>query len=180
MEQGKVYVIGDIHGAYKALMQCLKKSNFDYQKDKLICLGDVSDGWPETGKCIDEFLKMDNLIYILGNHDTWTLNWMLTGEIPDSWLYNGGQATIDSFTKLKKSQIEFLQRSHEYYLEDNRLFVHGGIRQNMPLEDQSKEVFFWDRSLFREAMSLSIDNKETQLTEFDEIYIGHTPIHRFG
>ena len=53
----KTFVIGDIHGAYRALLQCLEKSRFDYQQDTLICLGDVSDGWPETSQAVDELLE---------------------------------------------------------------------------------------------------------------------------
>ena len=37
----KTFVIGDIHGAYKALLQCFERSGFDYEKDHLIVLGDV-------------------------------------------------------------------------------------------------------------------------------------------
>lgn len=33
--------MGDIHGAYKALQQCLERSKFNYENDKLIQLGDV-------------------------------------------------------------------------------------------------------------------------------------------
>ena len=36
--------MGDIHGNYRGLLQCLEKSNFDYDNDKLIQLGDVVDG----------------------------------------------------------------------------------------------------------------------------------------
>ena len=43
----KTYAIGDIHGAYKALMQCFERSKFDYKKDRLIVMGDVCDGYPE-------------------------------------------------------------------------------------------------------------------------------------
>lgn len=35
------FVIGDIHGAYRALRQCLTRSDFNYDHDHLICLGDV-------------------------------------------------------------------------------------------------------------------------------------------
>jgi len=45
---GRTLVIGDIHGAYKALVQCLERSGFDKEKDTLITIGDVCDGWHET------------------------------------------------------------------------------------------------------------------------------------
>ncbi len=44
----KTFVIGDMHGASRALRQCLERSAFDYATDRLICLGDICDGWPET------------------------------------------------------------------------------------------------------------------------------------
>ncbi len=69
----KRYVIGDIHGRYKALKEVLKKSNFNYDTDKLIVLGDVVDGGVNTYEVVEELLKIKNLIYILGNHDVFLL-----------------------------------------------------------------------------------------------------------
>ena len=54
----KTFVIGDIHGAYKALIECFEKSGFDRNKDRLICLGDVCDRSPEVKECIEELLKI--------------------------------------------------------------------------------------------------------------------------
>jgi len=56
--------MGDIHGNYKGLLQCLERSNFDYANDKLIQLGDVVDGWSESCECVTELLKIKNLISI--------------------------------------------------------------------------------------------------------------------
>lgn len=30
-QKGRTFIIGDLHGAYKALIQCLKRSDFDYK-----------------------------------------------------------------------------------------------------------------------------------------------------
>jgi serine/threonine protein phosphatase 1 len=43
--KGKTYAIGDIHGSNKALLQCIERSDIDKEKDTLIVLGDVVDGW---------------------------------------------------------------------------------------------------------------------------------------
>ena len=59
----KRFVIGDIHGGYKALLQCLDRSGFNEKEDLLICLGDVTDGWSETPECVDKLLSITNLIY---------------------------------------------------------------------------------------------------------------------
>lgn len=48
----------DIHGAYKALMQCFEWSKFNYKKDRPIVMSDVCDGYPDVKQCIDQLLKI--------------------------------------------------------------------------------------------------------------------------
>ena len=121
----KTFVIGDIHGSYRALLQCLEKSQFNYLEDHLICLGDVADGWPETRESIDELLKIKNLKYILGNHDFWTLNWMETGYPEQGWIDQGGIATINSYTKdIPENHIAFLRKHHHIiFIKISYLFM---------------------------------------------------------
>ena len=66
----KRYVIGDLHGNYKALMQVLKKSKFNYEKDFLIIIGDVVDGYSCSYEVVEELLKIKNKVFIIGNHDS--------------------------------------------------------------------------------------------------------------
>lgn len=169
--------MGDIHGAYRAMIQCLGKSAFNYDNDRLICLGDVADGWPETKQCIDELLRIKNLIYLLGNHDYWTLDWMEHGVIEDLWFEQGGQATIQSYNgETPDSHLKFLKEALPYYLMDRKLFVHAGIAPGLPIEKHSLQTLIWDRNFARIALDLYLKQISGKLTEFDEIYLGHTPI----
>jgi serine/threonine protein phosphatase 1 len=171
------FVMGDIHGAYRALRQCLDRSAFDYQNDALIFLGDVADGWPETRACVDELLKIKNLTYLFGNHDFWTLEWMQTGQIEDVWFEQGGKATVQSYgKKIPQSHIELLNTSKLCYVSNNRLFVHAGFDPQLPLEAQGMNTFLWDRILAQRALDLHRRGMEKKLTDFDEVYLGHTPI----
>ena len=173
----RVFVIGDIHGAYRALRQCLERSAFNYENDHLICLGDVADGWPETRASIDELLRIKKLTYILGNHDWWTLQWMLTGKTEELWFSQGGKATIDSYDHpIPTDHIALLSDAPLHYLHGNKLFVHAGIDPLMPLEKQDKGTFLWDRTLATRALSLYPNSAGEQLSIYDEIYIGHTPV----
>ena len=70
----KTFAIGDIHGAHKALLQCIERSGIDKENDVLIFLGDIVDGWPEIPECIDTLLEFKNLIAIRGNHDCYDTN----------------------------------------------------------------------------------------------------------
>lgn len=173
----RTFVIGDIHGASRALRQCLERANFDHKKDHLISLGDVCDGWPQTMTCIDELLLIKNLTYILGNHDSWALEWMNTGLADELWLSQGGLATMNSYRLgIPGKHKKFLARALPYFVLNNRLFVHAGIDPQKKLKQQDDNTFLWDRKLARAAMDLREKNINTKLTQFDEVYIGHTPI----
>ena len=173
----RTFVIGDIHGAYRALLQCLERSAFNYQTDHLICLGDVCDGWPETREAIDELLKIKNLMYLLGNHDFWALEWMREREAEDVWLSQGGDATVASYgDSVPEKHIQLFERAKTYFVSDKKLFVHAGINTRVPVEQQSIQTLLWDRTLARTALDLHAKSIEGNLTGYDEVYIGHTPV----
>ena len=96
----KTFVLGDVHGAHKALKQVIERSGIDKKKDKLICLGDVADGWPDVYECFEELLKFDNLIYVIGNHDRWLQDYFHYGRTPTIWTTQGGEATIKTRSSL--------------------------------------------------------------------------------
>lgn len=78
----RTFVIGDIHGAAKALEQCLVRASVDLKYDTIIQLGDVTDGYPDVCACVDLLLRASNLIALKGNHDDWFMDF--TGTAPSS------------------------------------------------------------------------------------------------
>ena len=175
----KTYVVGDIHGAYIPLKECLEKSSFNYNEDTLVCLGDVCDRGPEVYECFEELLRIKNLIYILGNHDDFTLDWFLNKNRPDLWLMQGGTETIQSYRKRKipETHINLLKRSRLYYELDNYCFVHGGFFPDIDLNKQDKETFIWDRTLVDSVMD---SDSSSNITSFDKVFVGHTPTIKYG
>lgn len=175
----KEFVIGDIHGALRALKQCLERCEFDFDKDKLIVLGDVADGWTETAECFELLFKIKNLVYVRGNHDQWLKDWLIKGKRPDIWTLQGGQNTIASYLnspELMKPHGEFLKKTPFYYVDEkNRVFVHGGVSRNRkPIEETDKMFLMWDRDLW--------DNRGVlkEVKEFSEVFVGHTSIWKFS
>lgn len=168
--------LGDIHGGYIALLQCFERSNFDYEKDQLIVLGDIVDGWPDVRECFEELMKIKNLVYINGNHDMWALDYFKTWATPEIWTAQGGKATMKSFEGyIKDDYIKFLEKAKNYYLtDDNKLFVHGGINPKVAVEKHPTDNLMWDRDLLYYAKKLKTRGQEKKLSEYDEIYIGHT------
>ena len=189
----KKFVIGDIHGGLKALLQVLKKINCD-ENDTLIFLGDYVDGWSESPAVLDfliELQKKQPCIFIRGNHDELLLDWLLgNNENIDEklWFQHAGEATVLSYQNInaetKEKHIQFLQSLQDYYLDDkNRLFIHAGFTNMKGVEHEFfKPLFYWDRTLWETA--LAIDNQLSKdaityplrLKIYNEIFIGHTPV----
>jgi len=174
----RTLVIGDIHGGFKALLQCIERSKFDFEKDRLIHLGDVCDGWTETKECIEYLMTIPNLINIIGNHDKWTLEWMTEPQRIE-WVTQGGHNTVSSY--IPKSHVEFLKNSHLWYLEEktNQLFVHGGIDPNKKMEKQDLNTCLWDRDLLFNARAKHNQKPNYQYGGFADIFVGHTSTKLF-
>lgn len=174
----KQFVIGDIHGRYKALVSVLKQSKFDYENDLLIVLGDVVDGGNYTYKVIEELLKIKNLILCIGNHDDWALQWMKTGfELP-LWVNQGGIHTIRSYyyrnngekctERVPQSHIDFLESAVPFYRDEKgRIYVHGGFDPTIPIEENDLDTLMWDRDLIEYAIGGGI-------IKYPHVFIGHT------
>ena len=192
----KTFVTADCHGAHKALVQVFERSKFDYNKDRLIFLGDACDGYPETKECINELLKVKNLIYVTGNHCLWLLDWATSGyvEAPNIWVGQGGRATMDSY-RIKwahldgvdeyfvpEEHINLLRDSYAWYKEDNNIFVHGGINPNQKnMYKQDIYTLTWDRDLFYSSHDKHYGGRPNyKYGNWDNIFIGHTTTQSYG
>ncbi len=189
------YVIGDIHGGYKALLQCLQRSKFDYENDTLIQLGDVVDGWSQVYECVEELLSISNLIAIKGNHDEWFNEFINTGMHGSQWT-QGASATRESYRKpnfsIPDNHVKFFRTQLPYYIdEENRCFVHGGFNRHFTMKENQANcdyMFWWDRDLWMSALSFQslydgnfnklgepdIELKFKMKENFKEVFIGHT------
>ncbi|MBU1906216.1 MAG: metallophosphoesterase, partial [Candidatus Omnitrophica bacterium] len=149
----KTFVIGDIHGAFRALLQCFQRSGFNRRSDRLIVIGDVCDGYSEVKKCIDELLKIKHCDLIIGNHDMWVLDWAARGDSPEIWTSQGGNRTIESYGggPMPKAHIDFLKSGHLWLEIGDQIFVHGGFNPDIPLSSHSAQVLVWDRILLDTA-----------------------------
>lgn len=173
----KTYAVGDIHGAYRALMQCFERSKFDYEHDRLIVLGDVCDGYPDVKRCIDELLKVTHCDLVIGNHDMWTLDWALYGDTPEIWTSQGGDRTMASYNggPMPKEHIVFLKAGHLWIERDDQVFVHGGFNPQIPLSKHSAQDLVWDRELLGMAWRIQARGRACVLGRYKDIFVGHTP-----
>jgi len=172
----RTFVIGDIHGAYKALLQCFERSGFDRIKDRLIVIGDVCDGYPEVRQCIDELLKVKHCDLVIGNHDMWALDWAVRGDKPKIWTSQGGNQTIASYGggPMPKAHIDFLKNGQLWIEIKDKIFVHGGFNPDISLSNHNAQTLVWDRTLFDAAWKMQSIGNECKLGSYKDIFVGHT------
>lgn len=197
MNSSRTLVIGDIHGALKAVQQIMDLAQVT-SNDTLIFLGDYVDGWSQSPQVLDYLIDLDtkqNCIFIKGNHDDLLLKWLTLGtkNIDEvMWFKHGGEATVKAYRNVfeqgKQKHINFLQKLQNFYLDDkNRLFVHAGFtNQNGVHYEFYPKLFYWERTLWETALSLDPTIKTTsayypkRLLLYHEIFIGHTPVTKIG
>ena len=191
----RTFVMGDLHGAYKALEQCLRKSGFDRANDRLIQLGDVVDGHDGAYACVEELLTIRNLVAMRGNHDDWLREFIEAGYHPVQWNF-GGAATAKSYLlasckppgllytgkgyktslnpgDIPKSHQAFFSKQIPFYIdEQNHCFVHAGFDPCRPFEGQAPQAYWWDRELWSRAVS---EMRQIEMrTEFRAVFLGHS------
>ncbi|MEO6232201.1 MAG: metallophosphoesterase family protein [Ferruginibacter sp.] len=185
----RTFVIGDIHGAYKALKQIIEKAGVE-DTDQLIFLGDYVDGWSQSFEVIEYLMQLEKrmkCVFIKGNHDLWCQQWLDKNILDETWIYNGGKATFKSYQNRSAVEIlehfEFFKRTQNYVIDDqNRLFIHAGFSSlHGPYKEHYSSNYSWDRTLWEMALCLDSRLKRNsflypkRLKLFSEIYIGHTP-----
>jgi len=72
-QNGKDYVIGDIHGRYDLVYEALAKANFNEHTDRLFCVGDLIDRGIYSDH-VAEFLSKPYVHAVRGNHEDILLN----------------------------------------------------------------------------------------------------------
>lgn len=190
--------MGDLHGNYRALMQVLQRSKFDYENDLLISLGDIADGYSQTPECIEELMKIKNFVWCLGNHDEWVQRWFsgrmdmlgvnkdgeyyndLVNRDAHLWLSQGGQSTYAAYVRspklITKHRHFWIHKPLPYTIYKNICYVHAGFDPNRHIDSylgMNTNVLWWDRELWDKA----IKGRRIEFVDgFERVFIGHTAV----
>lgn len=154
MTQGRIIAITDIHGELDKLNSLIDKLAVS-NDDTLIFMGDYIDRGPDSKGVIDKVIAMGDVcrcIYLKGSHEYAYLK-AREGERYYThlfWTY-GGVQTVESygnFDEIYKVHGEFLDNLKSYYMTDDYLFVHAGIRPDIPFDSQDERDFYYIRGEF--------------------------------
>ena len=150
----KTVLITDLHGCYRELTRLLGLAQFDPEKDRLICLGDLMDRGPYSYEVYRYIrgLKEDvgeNCILILGNHDDMMIHHHGDPVVYNRWMRNRGDLTLKSFAENGcdiLEQRDWFRQMRLYYETEDFICAHAGLVQDRP-EENSVHDLIWDREL---------------------------------
>lgn len=174
-----VYVIGDLHGCYAALLQKMDEVNFDEKKDLIISVGDLIDRGHQNLECL-ELLTQPWFLAVQGNHENMAFDWLFDEINEEFWYKNGGYwfwflDTPDDIRALslilKTNRLplvielnignEKIVIAHADYPSDHYEF-------GKPIDSYET---VWNRQRY---MALR-NGLNSGITGADEFYFGHTP-----
>lgn len=173
----RAYVVGDIHGRldlFDELIHAIERDDLEYPppvKTTVVLLGDLVDRGPHSAQVIArarEWKTRRPVRILAGNHEEMFLDSFEDSQILRHFLKHGGRETLfsygvtkDQFNRSTIAELqelmnrlvprydrEFLETFENYVVLGDYLFVHAGIRPEIPLEDQQRHDMLWIRDQF--------------------------------
>lgn len=144
-------------------------------RNLLICLGDYVDRGGDSRAVIDMILDETmpgfECIYLKGNHEDTLLAFLEDETIGPGWLMQGGgAATLYSYgvrppqspadtaalrrtqsdlaERLPAAHLGFLRNLPLFHVEGDYIFVHAGLRPDVPFDRQTSDDMLWIRDEF--------------------------------
>lgn len=187
-EGQRIYAVGDIHGCADRLSELHHLIAADLarrpvEQPLLIHIGDYVDRGPDSAGVVRMLAEGPPLpgvptINLVGNHEE-TMMHALDGDraAATDWLFGGGREALASWDidpespregwlgAIPPDDVAFVRGLALWHVEGEYLFVHAGLRPNVPLGDQVRHDLLTIRQPF-----LTCDEP------FDWVVVhGHTP-----
>jgi serine/threonine protein phosphatase 1 len=189
----RIYAVGDVHGRADLLSEITARIDDDIRRRPIahtveVYLGDYIDRGPDSKTVMDLLavrLVANHAVCLRGNHEAVLEGFLQDSAILPYWLQLGGMQTLASYgielhdenetaIDLHHRFVNAFPRAHELVMQCLRthfccgdfLFVHAGIRPNIPIEQQDANDLIWIRHEFLDS---------TQSHERFVVH-GHTPV----
>jgi serine/threonine protein phosphatase 1 len=157
------YAIGDIHGC-AALLDALLEQIADHagaRAHRLVFLGDYIDRGPDSAAVLRTVSRLnwaepERVVCLMGNHERMLLDALQSRRDAAHWMYNGGEATLDSFgardpAGLPKDTLDWIEALPTLHADAARWYVHAGFRPGADVPDPDDHNRLWIREPFLEG-----------------------------
>lgn len=132
---GRLIVIGDVHGCIRELEKLLKKVN-PKKKDRILFLGDLINRGPDS-KAVLELARDLKALSLIGNHEYRLMQFNHTLDSTELKDYE-----LETLKRMDGKDWDYLSKMVLWYELPVRetVFVHGGFLPNIPWRKQSAAV----------------------------------------
>lgn len=200
----RVYAVGDIHGRldlFDILRAAIEADDAARSpaQTSVILLGDLIDRGPDSAGVIDAARKWSaqrKVRILLGNHEEMLLDALDSEEVLRNFLRFGGRETVLSYpidhaayhqaeltetlalirAALPEEDLAFIRGFEDMITIGDYLFVHAGVRPDVPLGEQRSADLRWIREPFLSHASSFGPVVVHGHTIFDQPQIGHNRI----
>ena len=181
--KGRDLAVGDIHGHFQRLQQCLDRANFDPETDRLISVGDLVDRGPHSAEAL-AWLAKPWFHAVQGNHESLAITYLYGGRL-DLEMYRaaGGGWFLDLPRHEQEVFVEqFLQLPIALEVQTTAGLV-GVLHADSPFNDWAalrESLLFDDDARVREVCQWSRQRLKDGDTEpvagLRALLVGHTPV----
>jgi serine/threonine protein phosphatase 1 len=175
-ENGRDFIVGDIHGHMGLLQSELEIIEFDKKKDRLFSVGDLIDRGPNSLDCLSLIFE-PWFFAVRGNHEQMMFDALQgdNGRMLELWMVNGASWIYDvdiAFLREVSKQAEALM---PVWLELETEAGLVGIVHAEPPEDWAKiheentQNLIWSRTKIEQE-------DKSMISGVLKVYVGHTPV----
>jgi len=168
----RIYAIGDVHGCLEKLITLQQDIAEDVAARPIdqaivLYLGDYVDRGPDTAGVVGRLIDGTGVaglgaVHLMGNHEDLLLA-ALDARTPESvplWMMNGGAESLLSWgiprtaepgswiTRIPEAHLGFLRGLSMSHAAGGYLFVHAGLRPDIPITRQTRHDLLWIREPF--------------------------------
>jgi serine/threonine protein phosphatase 1 len=148
----KTYIIADLHGRHDLLIKAIERiEQSSHSGGTIVFTGDYVDRGPASRQVIETLMAGPQTsgwkwVCLKGNHED-----MMVGTVDKEyeagwWVGNGGGNTILSYGGEPLAEhIEWARNLPLVYADGKRVFVHAGVDETIPLDEQTEKVLVWSR-----------------------------------
>ncbi len=147
------FAVGDIHGCLEQLEALLASIESVVAGGRVVFLGDLVDRGPDSRGVVERIMGGPRRagwewITLKGNHEAMLLAARKGQAEMSLWLTNGGEETMASYCgAIPLSHLVWMAELPSLVIDRHRIFVHAGVDETIPLEEQGDDILLWIRTV---------------------------------
>ena len=186
--QGRDFIVGDIHGMFSSFIKLLEQVNFDESIDRVFSVGDLIDRGAESHRAI-EFLNKPWFFAIMGNHEALLIDSEHDEKMYSSWIgHCGGDWWENIPARLRpriRKKLAQLPIAMEVETAGGNIgIVHADVPMHMAWPyfiqelregKEMRNYSLWSRNRYKRILS-DADAYIPDVAGIDLLVVGHTPV----